>query len=107
GIAESMASAKLADELGYRRLWFAEHHNTLGLAASATALLISQAASVTERIRVGSRGVMLPNHVALLVGEQYATLANTHGDRLDLGLGRAPGPDAMTAQALARSSAEP
>ena len=61
-IAESMASAKLADELGYKRLWFAEHHNTMGLAASATALLISRAASVTEKIRVGSGGVMLPNH---------------------------------------------
>ena len=107
GIAESMASAKLADELGYRRLWFAEHHNTLGLAASATALLISQAASVTERIRVGSGGVMLPNHAPLMVAEQYGTLANIHGDRIDLGLGRAPGTDGMTAQALARSSAEP
>ena len=106
-IANSMSSAKLADELGYRRLWFAEHHNTMGLAASATALLISQAASVTERIRVGSGGVMLPNHAPLMVAEQYGTLANFHGDRIDLGLGRAPGTDGMTAQALSRSSAEP
>lgn len=107
GIAASMKSARLADELGYHRLWFAEHHNTANLASSATALLISQAASVTERIRVGSGGVMLPNHAPLMVAEQYGTLANIHGDRIDLGLGRAPGTDGMTAQALSRSSAEP
>lgn len=106
-IAASTASARLAEQLGYRRLWFAEHHNTPNLAASATALLISQAASVTERIRVGSGGVMLPNHAPLMVAEQYGTLANIHGDRIDLGLGRAPGTDMMTAQALGRSSAEP
>ena len=106
-IAASMDSARLADELGYHRLWFAEHHNTPNLASSATALLISQAASVTERIRVGSGGVMLPNHAPLMVAEQYGTLATVHGDRIDLGLGRAPGTDGMTAQALSRSSAEP
>ena len=106
-IAASMASAKLVDNLGYRRLWFAEHHNTPNLAASSTALLISQAAAVTEKIRVGSGGVMLPNHAPLMVAEQYGTLANMHGDRIDLGLGRAPGTDMMTAQALSRSSAEP
>ncbi|WP_350270336.1 LLM class flavin-dependent oxidoreductase [Brevibacterium sp. CBA3109] len=106
-IDTSMSAARVADELGYRRLWFAEHHNTTGLAASATALLISQAASVTEKIRVGSGGVMLPNHAPLMVAEQYGTLANFHGDRIDLGLGRAPGTDGMTAQALSRSSAEP
>lgn len=106
-IAASMESAKLADQLGYRRLWFAEHHNTPNLASSATALLISQAASVTEQIRLGSGGVMLPNHAPLMVAEQYGTLANIHGDRIDLGLGRAPGTDQMTAQALSRSSAEP
>ena len=107
GIAASMESATLADRLGFHRLWFAEHHNTPNLASSATALLISQAASVTERIRVGSGGVMLPNHAPLMVAEQYGTLANIHGDRIDLGLGRAPGTDGMTAQALSRSSAEP
>lgn len=106
-IAASMESARLADQLGYHRLWFAEHHNTPNLASSATALLISQAASVTERIRVGSGGVMLPNHAPLMVAEQYGTMANIHGDRIDLGLGRAPGTDRMTAQALSRSSAEP
>lgn len=107
GIAASMAAAQVADRLGYTRLWFAEHHNTTNLAASATALLISQAASVTERIRVGSGGVMLPNHAPLMVAEQYGTLVNIHGARIDLGLGRAPGTDRMTASALSRSSAEP
>lgn len=107
GIEASMKSARLVDELGYHRLWFAEHHNTKNLASKATALLISQAASVTERIRVGSGGVMLPNHSPLMVAEQYGTLANMHGDRIDLGLGRAPGTDGMTAQALNRSSSEP
>lgn len=106
-IRASMHSARLADKLGYRRLWFAEHHNTPNLAASSTALLISQAAEHTETIRVGSGGVMLPNHAPLMVAEQYGTLANMHGDRIDLGLGRAPGTDMMTAQALSRSSAEP
>lgn len=107
GIAASMESARLADQLGYHRIWFAEHHNTPNLASSSTALLISQAATVTERIRLGSGGVMLPNHAPLMVAEQYGTLANMHGDRIDLGLGRAPGTDGMTAQALGRSSAEP
>lgn len=106
-IAASMESARFADQLGFHRLWFAEHHNTPNLAASATSLLISQAASVTERIRLGSGGVMLPNHAPLMVAEQYGTLANMHGDRIDLGLGRAPGTDMRTAQALSRSSAEP
>ena len=106
-ITASVESAKLADRLGYTRLWFAEHHNTPNLASTATALLISQAAGVTENIRVGSGGVMLPNHAPLMVAEQYGTLANIHGDRIDLGLGRAPGTDGMTAQALSRSSAEP
>ncbi|WP_022870035.1 LLM class flavin-dependent oxidoreductase [Yaniella halotolerans] len=106
-IKASMKSAQLADELGYHRLWFAEHHNTPNLAASSTALLISQAAENTEKIRLGSGGVMLPNHAPLMVAEQYGTLTNMHGDRIDLGLGRAPGTDMMTAQALSRSSAEP
>lgn len=106
-IAASMRAARLADQLGYNRLWFAEHHNTPQLAASATALLISRAASVTERIRVGSGGVMLPNHSPLMVAEQYGTLANMYGDRIDLGLGRAPGTDPLTARMLGRSSAEP
>ena len=107
GIAASMESARLADDLGFHRLWFAEHHNTPNLAASATSLLISLAGSVTERIRLGSGGVMLPNHAPLIVAEQYGTLANMYGDRIDLGLGRAPGTDGMTAQALSRSASDP
>ncbi|MGO1523439.1 MAG: LLM class flavin-dependent oxidoreductase [Nesterenkonia sp.] len=107
GIAASMASARHADQLGYRRIWYAEHHNTPNLAASSTSLLISQAATVTEKIRLGSGGVMLPNHAPLMVAEQYGTLANMHGPRIDLGLGRAPGTDQVTAQALGRSSGEP
>ena len=106
-IAASMNSARLADEWGYNRIWYAEHHNTPNLAASSTSLLISRAAEHTEKIRLGSGGVMLPNHAPLMVAEQYGTLANMHGDRIDLGLGRAPGTDMMTAQALSRSSAEP
>ncbi len=106
-IADSMKLAKLADDLGYKRLWFAEHHNTVNLASSATSILIGKAASETERIRVGSGGVMLPNHAPLMVAEQYGTLAQMYPDRIDLGLGRAPGTDMMTARALSRSSAEP
>lgn len=106
-IADSMESARRADRLGYHRLWFAEHHNTPSLASNATSLLVAQAASVTERIRVGSGGVMLPNHAPLMVAEQYGTIATVHGGRIDLGLGRAPGTDMLTARALNRSSAEP
>ncbi|GAA1285010.1 LLM class flavin-dependent oxidoreductase [Brachybacterium alimentarium] len=106
-IAASMEGAQVADRLGYERYWFAEHHNTNSLASSATSLLIDRAASMTERIRVGSGGVMLPNHSPLAVIEQFGTLVQFHGDRIDLGLGRAPGTDQLTAQLLARTSAEP
>ncbi|WP_277454545.1 LLM class flavin-dependent oxidoreductase [Janibacter sp. DB-40] len=106
-IADAMSAARLADRLGYARIWYAEHHNTESIASSATSLVIAEAAHATERIRLGAGGVMLPNHAPLMVAEQYGTLANVHGDRIDLGLGRAPGTDMMTAQALSRSSAEP
>ncbi|MBB5832307.1 LLM class flavin-dependent oxidoreductase [Brachybacterium aquaticum] len=106
-IAASMEGAQAADRLGYERYWFAEHHNTNSLASSATSLLIDRAASMTERIRVGSGGIMLPNHSPLSVIEQFGTLVQFHGDRIDLGLGRAPGTDQLTAQLLARTSAEP
>ncbi|WP_422116761.1 LLM class flavin-dependent oxidoreductase [Brachybacterium sp. UNK5269] len=106
-ITASMEGAQAADRLGYERLWFAEHHNTDSLASSATSLLIDRAASLTERIRVGSGGIMLPNHSPLAVIEQFGTLVQFHGDRIDLGLGRAPGTDQLTAQLLARTSAEP
>lgn len=105
-IDASMEMAQLVDELGYKRLWYAEHHNTKYLAAVATSLLIGRAAAMTERIRVGSGGVMLPNHAPLRVAEEYGTLAQMFPDRIDLGLGRAPGTDGLTAQLLTRSGAE-
>lgn len=106
-ITASMDGARAADRLGYHRYWFAEHHNTRSLASNATALLIGQAAGLTERIRVGSGGIMLPNHAPLTVIEQFGTLVQMHGNRIDLGLGRAPGTDPLTAQLLSRTSAEP
>lgn len=106
-IDASMDTARAADRLGYARYWYAEHHNTISLASSATSLLIDRAASLTERIRVGSGGIMLPNHAPLSVIEQFGTLVQFHGDRIDLGLGRAPGTDQITAQLLSRTSAEP
>jgi luciferase family oxidoreductase group 1 len=106
-VAASMQAAQLADTLGYGRVWYAEHHNTTHLGASATALLIARAASLTSRIRVGAGGVMLPNHAPLIVSEQFGTLVHFFGDRIDLGLGRAPGTDPLTAQMLARSGADP
>jgi luciferase family oxidoreductase group 1 len=93
-----------ADELGYRRFWLAEHHNTDTFASSATALLIERVASATSRIRVGSGGIMLPNHTPLAVAEQFGTLATLHPGRIDLGLGRAPGTDPRTAHALRRGA---
>ena len=107
GIATSMRAAQAADRAGFHRYWYAEHHNADSLASSATSLLIDRAASLTERIRVGSGGIMLPNHSPLAVIEQFGTLVQFHGDRIDLGLGRAPGTDQYTAQLLARTSAEP
>lgn len=106
-IEASMRAVELADEQGYKRYWFAEHHNTLNLASNATSLLIDRAASRTKRIRVGSGGIMLPNHAPLQVIEQFGTLTQFHGPRIDLGLGRAPGTDPLTAQLLGRTSAEP
>lgn len=89
-----------ADSLGYKRLWFAEHHNMPHVASSATVVLISHFAEKTTNIRVGSGGIMLPNHSPLVVAEQFGTLAALYPDRIDLGLGRAPGTDQVTAQAL-------
>lgn len=106
-IEASMRAVELADEQGYKRYWFAEHHNTLNLASNATSLLIDRAASRTKRIRVGSGGIMLPNHAPLQVIEQFGTLTQFHGPRIDLDLGRAPGTDPLTAQLLGRTSAEP
>ena len=103
-IEESVRLAQEADELGYARYWMAEHHGSETFMSSATSLLLGHMAHHTERIRLGAGGVMLPNHSPLMVAEYYGTLATIHGDRFDLGLGRAPGTDPMTAAALSRSS---
>jgi luciferase family oxidoreductase group 1 len=91
-----------AEKLGYRRYWLAEHHNMPGIASAATAVLIGHVAGGTSTIRVGAGGVMLPNHAPLQVAEQFGTLASLYPDRIDLGLGRAPGTDQPTAKALRR-----
>ena len=103
-IAESVRLAQEVDALGYHRFWMAEHHGSETFMSSATSLLLGHVAHHTSRIRLGSGGVMLPNHSPLMVAEYYGTLATIHGDRFDLGLGRAPGTDPMTAAALSRSS---
>lgn len=106
-LADAVHLAQVADELGtFERLWFAEHHNMRSIASSATAVLIAHVAARTERIRVGSGGVMLPNHAPLVVAEAFGTLAELHGDRIDLGLGRAPGTDQVTMRALRRNPAD-
>ena len=97
----SVTLAQKADSLGtFERLWFAEHHNMPSIASAATAVLLAHVAARTERIRVGSGGVMLPNHSPLVIAEQFGTLAELHPDRIDLGLGRAPGTDQVTMRAL-------
>jgi luciferase family oxidoreductase group 1 len=95
--------ALLGDELGCRRLWYAEHHNMPGIGSTAPEVLIANAAAMTRRIRVGSGGVMLPNHAPLTVAERYCTLEALHPGRIDLGIGRAPGTDQRTARAIRRS----
>ena len=90
------------DRLGYKRLWVAEHHGSTTFMASASSVVLADLAHHTERIRLGSGGVMLPNHAPLMVAEYYGTLATLYGDRFDLGIGRAPGTDPMTAAALRR-----
>lgn len=104
-IANSVALAQRAEELGYHRHWLAEHHNMPGIASSATAVMIGHIAGHTSRIRVGSGGIMLPNHSPLTVAEQFGTLATIYPGRIDLGLGRAPGTDMATARALRRHMA--
>ncbi|MGB3770219.1 MAG: LLM class flavin-dependent oxidoreductase [Rhodococcus sp. (in: high G+C Gram-positive bacteria)] len=104
----SVALAQLAEKSGYRRVWYAEHHNMPSIASSATSVLIAHVAAHTSSIRLGSGGVMLPNHSPLTIAEQFGTLATLHPGRIDLGLGRAPGSDQTTMRALRRdpSSAE-
>lgn len=96
----SLALAKEAEALGYRRIWFAEHHNSEHVGSNAPTLLIGYVAENTETIRVGSGGIMLPNHSPLVIAEQFGTLAQLYPGRIDLGLGRAPGTDTATAQAI-------
>jgi luciferase family oxidoreductase group 1 len=101
-LANTLDLARHAERLGYTRYWLAEHHNMPGIASAATAVLIGHVAGGTSTIRVGAGGVMLPNHAPLQVAEQFGTLASLYPDRIDLGLGRAPGTDQATTRALRR-----
>ncbi|HYC74658.1 LLM class flavin-dependent oxidoreductase [Brevundimonas sp.] len=101
-LLETTELARAAERLGYTRFWLAEHHNMPGIASAATAVALAHVAAATETIRVGSGGVMLPNHAPLVVAEQFGTLEALHPGRVDLGLGRAPGTDGETARALRR-----
>ena len=105
-LEHSLRTAKHAEILGFRRYWLAEHHNMQGIASSATAVLVGYIAGGTHRIRVGSGGVMLPNHAPLVVAEAFGTLAELYPGRIDLGLGRAPGTDRVTMRALRRDRVE-
>lgn len=97
---QSLDLAQKAEEMGYTRFWLAEHHNMVSIASAATSVLIGHIAGETKSIKVGSGGVMLPNHSPLIVAEQFGTLGNLYPNRIDLGLGRAPGTDQVTAQAI-------
>lgn len=101
-LTHTLRYAQAADELGFKRFWLAEHHNMEGVASAATSVLIGHIAGGTSSIRVGSGGIMLPNHPPLVVAEQFGTLASLYPGRIDLGLGRAPGTDPITARALRR-----
>ena len=100
--AASVALAQQAEELGYERVWYAEHHNMPSIASSATSVLIAHVGAQTQTIRLGAGGVMLPNHAPLTIAEQFGTLAAMYPGRIDLGLGRAPGSDQNTMYALRR-----
>jgi len=102
-LESTVALARAAEERGYRRVWYAEHHNMSSIASSATSVLIAHVAAHTTRIRLGSGGIMLPNHSPLTIAEQFGTLASLHPGRIELGLGRAPGTDQRTFLALRRS----
>jgi luciferase family oxidoreductase group 1 len=101
----SLDLARHAEDWGYHRFWLAEHHNMPGIASAATSVVIGHVAGGTKTIRVGSGGIMLPNHSPLVIAEQFGTLASLYPDRIDLGLGRAPGTDQPTARALRRNLA--
>ena len=96
----SLALAQVADNEGYTRYWLAEHHNSDAIGSSATSILIGNIAEGTKKIRVGSGGIMLPNHSPLIISEQFGTLGTLYPNRIDLGLGRAPGTDQATASAI-------
>ncbi len=102
-LKDSTELAQLADQLGYSRYWFAKHHNTKFQVSTSPDLLAAHVEAVTERIRVGSGSIMLPNHSPLKVVENFSLLESLHPNRIDLGIGRAPGTDDMTAMALRRS----
>src|SRR5580693_4934851 len=104
-LRNSLDLARDAERFGYRRYWLAEHHNSAGIASAATAVVIGHVAAGTSTIRVGAGGIMLPNHAPLMVSEQFGTLASLFPGRIDLGLGRAPGTDQLTAHALRRNLA--
>ena len=104
-LGNSLDLARRAENLGYNRYWVAEHHNMAGIASAATAVVIGHIAGGTQVIRVGSGGIMLPNHAPLVVAEQFGTLESLYPGRIDLGLGRAPGTDQFTAYALRRNLA--
>lgn len=101
-LRRSLDLARHAEALGYRRFWMAEHHNMPGIASAATAVALAHVGAGTSTIRIGAGGVMLPNHAPLVIAEQFGTLAALHPGRVDLGLGRAPGTDLLTARALRR-----
>ncbi|HEX3842693.1 MAG TPA: LLM class flavin-dependent oxidoreductase [Acidimicrobiales bacterium] len=102
----SVALARRAERLGYRRVWYAEHHNNSAIASSATSVLIAHVAAHTESIRLGAGGIMLPNHSPLIIAEQFGTLETLHPGRIDLGLGRAPGTDQNTMRAMRHDGSE-
>lgn len=104
-LRNSIDLARHAETLGYRRFWMAEHHNMAGIASAATAVALAHVAVATSTIRIGSGGIMLPNHAPLMVAEQFGTLAALHPGRVDLGLGRAPGSDQIAARAMRRNLA--
>jgi len=104
-IARTVRIAQHTEKLGYERIWLAEHHNMANIASSATAVLIGHVAGKTNTIKVGSGGIMLPNHSPLAVAEQFGTLETLYPNRIELGLGRAPGTDQLTAMALRRNFA--
>ena len=105
-LALALRTAQHVEKLGFTRYWLAEHHNMPSIASSATAVLVGYIAGGTQRIRVGSGGIMLPNHAPLVVAEAFGTLAELYPNRIDLGLGRAPGTDAYTMRALRRNKVE-